>query len=282
MATKLRKILSQREDMTDWLIHFTKDNEFKSARDVLIDILEQGLLKPAWGIRTTVQNKSTNRTVFGPLPAVCFSEQPIGMLPDYIKNREGAKPYGVIVHKHDAYAEGALPVIYGSTQFKELRAGDVGYVAGQRTIDPQILSLQEQFRYVGFALYRYGQGPMDWTHEREWRWADYNPNAYPRGGFELGGSGRSSGLGMSEGRIHVFVEKDADIQYLQTQLGQRWTVQKKEAVKGTIRPGDWVENLENRVHVFSLEEMERELRGSNRKVFRIETWLDFHKRVPLV
>jgi hypothetical protein len=225
MPTPYQQILAAREDMTEWLIHFTRGQPPLTARDVLLKILAEGLLRPGWALRTTVGNGVTNRTVFGPRPAVCFTEQPVGALMKYVAVRPMATPYGILVHKNDAFADGALPAIYGLNLAHELKPGDPAYVPGHRTLDPVGLPIDEQYRYVTLALYRFSSPhPIDWTHEREWRWSTA-PRGHPiAGGFALSGSGTSSDLGLSEGRVHVFVDNDADVVWLKAQLLAAWTL----------------------------------------------------------
>jgi len=202
MATTYEQILKAREDMTEWLIHFTRGQSELSACEVLLKILAEGLLRPGWAPRTTSGSGLTNRTVFGPTPAVCFSEQPVYALLKYTQVRPMAAPFGVFVHKSDAFADGALPVIYGIDGTRELEDGQSGYVMDQRTLDPRELSIDEQYRYVAFALYRFGgQPPIDWTHEREWRWSSGPRGHAIAGSFALPGSGVSGGLGYGEGRV---------------------------------------------------------------------------------
>ena len=65
MASVYEQILAAREDMTEWLIHFTRGQPPATARDMLLKILSEGLLRPGWALRTTVNSGATNRTVFG-------------------------------------------------------------------------------------------------------------------------------------------------------------------------------------------------------------------------
>ena len=199
-----------------------------------------------------------------------------------------AQPFGVFVHKHDAFADGALPVIYGLHGARELRPGDVGYVTGQRTLDPTELELDQQYRYVTFALHRYGsEQPIDWTHEREWRWSSRPRGHAIEGGFPLNGSLASTGLGASEGRVHVFVEKDADIAWFKANLTAAWNgVKNGPAASQNVNYRGWLdrwfENLQHAVDVFSLEDAARQLALGNRCVYRLEGWLQGRTRVPIV
>jgi len=282
MPTVYEQILAAREDMTEWLVHFTHGNDDGlTARSVLAKILAEGLLRPGWAPRRT--NSGTRNTVFGPRPAVCFSEQPVGALINYVGRRDYAKPYGVFVHKMDAWADGVMPVIYGLNADSEVGDDDPAYVAGQRTLKPSVLSLDEQYRYVSLALHRYGAVPLDWTHEREWRWSSPRGNAI-NDCFPLAGSGTFSSRGHSDGRVHVFVQHDGDVAWFKTHLTAKWNaVRSSSTDEEHISYCDrWFGRLRQKIRVFSLEEASRELAAGNRSVYRLETWLPVHTRVPIV
>jgi hypothetical protein len=168
-----------------------------------------------------------------------------------------------------------------------LEPTDQGYVAGERTLNPSGLPIDEQYRHVVFALNRDGKDPIDWTHEREWRWSIAPRGASIAGAFALPGSGRAGGLGMSDGRVHVFVEKDADIAWLKANLTTAWTAVKN--APATKADGGyeyacerWFKSLQNEVHAFSLEDAQRQLAAGNRWAYRLETWLPHHTRIPVV
>lgn len=46
MASVYEKILAAREDMTEWLTHFTRGQGQATPRDILLKILSEGLLRP--------------------------------------------------------------------------------------------------------------------------------------------------------------------------------------------------------------------------------------------
>lgn len=115
---------------------------------------------------------TSEATIYGPAPAVCFSEQPLAMFAQYLAARADLAAmagYGLLIHKHDLYVAGGLPVIYGLGLAREPGPGDDGYDPSRRLLDPTRISLYEQYRYVAFAPNR-KPNPLDWSHEREWRW----------------------------------------------------------------------------------------------------------------
>jgi hypothetical protein len=134
---------------------------------VLCKILHDGHIRAGWSFR------GGRATIYGPRPAVCFTEMPLHALLNYAARRRDAKNvtvYGVCLPKHEVFAAGARPVIYGLTgKHKEIT---------RRATWPRILAAEcgiaehEQYRYVAMNLR--ARVPVDWSHEREWRWCDAN------------------------------------------------------------------------------------------------------------
>ena len=269
MANVYRAILRAREDMTEWLIHFTRAGGGTDARGVLLKILAEGALRPGRAVR------GGRPTIYGPQPAVCFSEQPLGAFLTYVDARAGDRfgpsSYGVLVHKHDAYVEGALPVIYGLNGAEEMDLDHPDYLAGARQLLPECVPLDEQHRYVAFAPNR-DPHPLDWSHEREWRWT---PAGYSiEGCFALGGSGTAGGRGMSNGRCHVFVERDQDVEWLHAQLPVALAAAAADDAEGRMAGyrRAWWRNAVGEARVFSLETARRRLNENQRAYYRVETW----------
>ena len=168
-----RKILANRHDMTEWLIHFTRKKEGLEPKEALRKILIEGTLIPGFSER------NGRKTIYGPYPAVCFSEQPLSFFKstlEFRKNPDKMAGYGLLIHKQSIFKAGGLPVIYGiypNTNL-ELKMGNPGYAENFRLINPEILPINQQYRYVAFnprpvnELINYNF--IDWTHEREWRW----------------------------------------------------------------------------------------------------------------
>ena len=136
-----------------------------TAFDVLQRILDHGMLKSGWSFR------NSKATIYGPRSAICFTEMPLSSLVTYAQGRadEGAVgKYAVGLLKSELYVAGGRPVLYGLTcQHTEIsQEGWPRFLAEACGIGEA-----EQYRYVSMNL---GAGKeIDWTHEREWRWADH-------------------------------------------------------------------------------------------------------------
>ena len=176
-----------RFDLSDRLIHFFRqvDLEGDSAptiqpEHIAFNSFVEGSVWPAlfllrcavrshrlwatWSVRKGV------RTIYGPHPAVCFTEMPLAAFVESSAAREAAgqamSSYALSFPKAPMYALGAMPVIYGlSDKSVTLPKGANGEA---RILSPNHLPLHEQYRYVTFNPS--GSYKVDWTHEREWRW----------------------------------------------------------------------------------------------------------------
>jgi hypothetical protein len=144
-----------------------------SAFGVLRKILHDGFLKAGWSYRRT--KSGLLPTIYGPKAAVCFTEMPLHGLIDYSISRNAeyaVQSYGLAFLRNELFEAGARPVIYGtSSPHREADKIDLFGGIGLRTLHSSLgIGLREQYRYVATNLSR----KMDWTHEREWRWADVN------------------------------------------------------------------------------------------------------------
>ena len=183
---------TMRYDHTNWLIHFVRDRcfydelpddiaekfsdyvggeiEFNAPSfSVLKTIIQLGGLIPGYSFR------SGKTTIFGGKPVLCATEMPIYSFARYVRDRNESKmasAYGVAFLKKDFFSAGGRPVIYGLT------TTDVKYIENsstKRIINPSILPLKEQYRYVSYNPS--GNPWIDWSHEREWRWSNDNCNS---------------------------------------------------------------------------------------------------------
>ena len=179
-------INSVRFDLSDKLIHFFRNIELGSPNspvlpehmgwgniidDVSVSALfmlrcaiKQGRLWATWSYRNYA------RTIYGPRPAVCFTEMPIAAFLEAGKIREergeAMSPYAIVFPKIKLFELGANPVIYGlDDRSYKMPSGNSG---GPRMIDPAVFSRDEQYRFVTFNIS--SECPIDWSHEREWRW----------------------------------------------------------------------------------------------------------------
>lgn len=124
--------------------------------------IRQGRLWATWSYR------GGERTIYGPRPAVCFTEMPIAAFVEASRARQAAgqaiSSYALVFPKRPLFTVGARPVIYG------LSSPAWAYSdphTGERRFSEHVLPLREQYRHVAFDP---SSGRLDWTHEREWRW----------------------------------------------------------------------------------------------------------------
>lgn len=136
---------------------------------VLLKILEDGHIRSGWSFR------GAKPTIYGPRAATCFTEMPLYGLIEYAKQRtqENVGAYAIGLLRTEFFAAGGRPVIYGLSGAHRERPARSGepFRGWPRYLDPSCgIAADEQYRYVATALG--GMKRIDWTHEREWRWAD--------------------------------------------------------------------------------------------------------------
>lgn len=173
---------NKRFDLSDRLIHFFRPVDLTSGDSFSApetwgpgEIVEDHIMSPMFLLRNSVRlgriwatwsQRKGRRTIYGPYPAVCFTEMPLGAFVEAgierQKKGQAMSPYGLVFPKPALFERGARPVIYGLSSSPYIPAGDDG---GERLIPAESLPLNEQYRYVTYA-----PGKIDWTHEREWRW----------------------------------------------------------------------------------------------------------------
>lgn len=151
-----------------------EEDEYGLAPDdyafvVLKKILHDGYIRTGWSYRNYTP------TIYGPKSAVCFTEMPLYGLIEYAKSRANeyvTESYGIALLKEELFKAGARPVIYGlSTKHEEASGDDPNFGKGFRALSTKAgLGIKEQYRYVYTNLD--SSKRTDWTHEREWRWAD--------------------------------------------------------------------------------------------------------------
>lgn len=175
-----------RFDLSNYLIHFFRDIDLESGNGIVFPehmgwqnlyedtsfpavfmlraALRNGRLWATWSVRNDV------RTIYGPNPAICFTEMPIAAFLEAGRSRwnsgQAMSPYGLVFPKDILFQLGARPVISGSSADVDTFAyfdGD-----GNRLLPENHINFQEQYRYVTFNIG--GSRDIDWTHEREWRW----------------------------------------------------------------------------------------------------------------
>ncbi|MGE7205493.1 DUF4427 domain-containing protein [Sphingomonas sp. NPDC019816] len=146
-----------------WWGYGSRDDDDKlSAHFLQRHAIRQGRLWATWSFRTT------GRTIYGPRPAVCFTEMPIAAFIETALARnlrgEAISPFAIVLPKRALFQIGARPVIYGLTGTPPPAKVEVD---GARMLPDGVLPRHEQYRYAAFDGH---QGRPDWSHEREWRW----------------------------------------------------------------------------------------------------------------
>ena len=206
-------MLKNRKDLSDWVLHFVHDgnpdheptndmlpfdyfegfpyHEDRKTNDrfdpwrisdkyyqidpcepaigVLLKIITDGHIRATWAFR------NSRPTIYGPRAAVCFTEMPLYALLDYAekRNRNVVGTYAIGIPKRELFRAGGRPVIYGlsSPHVEGYRANQLSHVWPRRLHESCGISESEQYRYVSMAMGKDRQ--IDWSHEREWRWADH-------------------------------------------------------------------------------------------------------------
>jgi Protein of unknown function (DUF4427) len=175
-----------RFDLSNWLIHFFRNIDLESPNSIIYpedmgwssihedtkysalfmlrSAIRHGRLWSTWSFRNNV------RTIYGSSPAVCFTEMPIAAFLESGEVRasrgEAISQYALIFPKKKLFEIGANPVIYGlDNRNYQLPSSKNG---GARIIAPSVLPENEQYRYVTHNPA--SSKPIDWSHEREWRW----------------------------------------------------------------------------------------------------------------
>ncbi|KAA0579760.1 DUF4427 domain-containing protein [Azospirillum sp. B21] len=177
---------SHRFDLSDYLIHFFRDIDLfgQSAIDMPEHMgwhsLYEGTNLPAmFMLRAALRNgrlwatwsyRGNARTIYGPDPAVCFTDMPIAAFVEASQLRhargEAMGEVALVFPKNDMRRLGARPVVYGLSQ--ELSVWPSGSDGRPRIFPADVMPPVEQYRYVS-DVSSSGQR-IDWTHEREWRW----------------------------------------------------------------------------------------------------------------
>ena len=151
------KIKEIRTDMSDYVLHCTRgETNFVEPFDVLKQILRDGFFNATHAERKTGPYNIPRKTIKGPYPAVCFTEQPLQFFSQSVStNNYRYTEFAIAVKKDELFSYGGRPVIYSDkTTFKQLQLPEE-YQYLWANYDPTVLWEREY--------------PIDFTHEREWR-----------------------------------------------------------------------------------------------------------------
>ena len=150
---KYLKALS-REDLSQWLIHLShgswENGMWSDPKAAMMNIVREGRIRAS-------QREEIRK--YEPIGAACLYDVPPPAWPKLVEtNPNGRRGYGLIVYKRAFWHLGGRPAIYDH---------DPG-----RPAWPE----DQRFRLIRTNLTRQPE-PVDWTHEREWRFrGDLNLN----------------------------------------------------------------------------------------------------------
>lgn len=177
---KKQDSLSNRTDISDFIIHLTRDNEGKTAEENLTNILNE--MKVEARAHHCLFNGSLNKqsdVIRKKYHVACFTETPIHKLQDIfnIKNKQkDFKPYGIIFSKDSLkdYEECGMedlanhpnPVFYASGDNKALVKSL--YQQYDKWLDDQNNSIENNFHVFG-SLVNLVNDKHNFIWEREWR-----------------------------------------------------------------------------------------------------------------
>ncbi|MBB5610758.1 MULTISPECIES: DUF4427 domain-containing protein [unclassified Janthinobacterium] len=175
-----------RFDLSDYLIHFFRDIDLEGPNSIEMpehmgwhSLYEDTYLPAIFMLRAALRNgrlwatwsyRNNVRTIYGPNPAVCFTDMPIAAFVESSQLRhargEAMGEVALVFPKENMRRLGARKVIYGLSEEPTIWPRTA--FDGSRTFSDQELSLAEQYRYVPDVSSE--KIKIDWTHECEWRW----------------------------------------------------------------------------------------------------------------
>lgn len=269
-----KRIREARHDLTDYVIHWTKEqyekNSRSSAFEVLLEIVRCGYLKPTFAIMTPVLRNPTPRpTIKGPYPAVCFTEQTLDCFLESCRSSSRYRPYGVALHKWALHNYGGRPVIYASEDMlgRKLTVEEKGYQEGKE-IYTDGLHVEYQYLWVRYEPIPEHEGyPIDFTHEREWRCRP-RPSYHP-------------GIDEVPLLLPVTLSGDKVVSYLPRLLVNKTTEKEKLTCIIKEKSLSWKEMCDTRylkeyydvlpsVKIVALEEVEEHLQAGDKRWARLE------------
>lgn len=177
---------NKRYDLSDYLIHFFRDIDLESNSSIVFpehmgwqNLFEDTTFPAIFMLRAALRNgrlwatwseRNNVRTIYGPNPAICFTEMPIAAFLEAGHVRWGSgqamSPFALVFPKNLLFQLGARPVIYGFSA--DVNASAYFDSVGNRKFPESAIPTKEQYRYVTFNIG--SSKSIDWTHEREWRW----------------------------------------------------------------------------------------------------------------
>jgi len=154
MIPDWKRIRNVRQDITDWVIHWTRRKN--SPLQMLKRILQCGYLEPSFAPKPRrTMGGYEEKTIQGRHKAVCFTDQPLwAFIQSWEELSSRYFPYAIAFEKRCLFTYGGRPVIYGDKDLLNRLHDEDKYL---------------WVRYDPIPDPNYGNYPIDWTHEREWR-----------------------------------------------------------------------------------------------------------------
>ncbi len=174
-----------RDDLSKFLVHLTRDYDNASAQDNLVSILKARLIKARnyhCLFKYDIDNVKLNFTakLKGKFKTVCFTETPLPQINNLTSKIQGRsielKAYGLVFQKDFLIQEGANPAIYINSKGTDLKT----YLLSEfRSIFSKIRSYKKLIKAKKnhydaiiqyFSLINIIDDNHDFSWEREWRY----------------------------------------------------------------------------------------------------------------
>lgn len=174
---------ANRDDLSRFLVHLTRDYGNRTARSNLVNILKEKAIEARNAhclVMHKIQNSRFSDVLKRKFNTVCFTETPLTQIKHICKNVEGRKiqlkPYGLIFLKDDLFKGGASPAVYinakGTSISSFLLDEFDGIFKGIRTFAR--LKKKEVDHYSNivhyYSLINVVKDKHDFLWEREWRY----------------------------------------------------------------------------------------------------------------
>jgi len=167
--TEPEEFFAKKRDFSPLLVHFTKDDEYFCAKDVLDVILSEKILKAFnhYCLFSPNLKETQNISLQDKFKVVCFTETPIDQIDVLLMEVSGRnfnpKPYGLVFKKEYIRRQGGNPVFYTTKK-----------IAKPFWQLYRLLSDKEKEQSSGevcklLALVTLCDQTMDFHWEREWR-----------------------------------------------------------------------------------------------------------------
>lgn len=171
-----------RRDLSQFLVHLTREYEGSSARANLISILRERTICARTAhclFKYEFDSLGLSATLKKRFRTVCFTETPLPQIKHLIakmpRRAINLKPYGLVFDRHALLEKGANPAIYINTEgtklkqllLSEFRKRFKNVTTSSEPRDTRFACCEAIFQY--YALVNIFSPGHDFTWEREWR-----------------------------------------------------------------------------------------------------------------